>query len=333
MDPESLHIQEVAGVTIVIAVDSTVLGPALGGCRWRPYPDLASARDDAIALGRAMTRKAALARLRLGGGKAVVIGDPRQQIPEQLHAVGDLVDSLNGRYITAADMGTGEAQMAVIGERTRHVSGLPKSQGGSGGPGPFTAEGVYLAMQAALDSVGRSLSGATIAIQGVGNVGFALARLLHAAGSKLIVSDTNTEPLEKTDLDWEVVRPEAITAVECDVFAPCGPPDVIDAGVADSIPCRVICGAANNPLTSTEVAAKLRQRGILYVPDFLANAGGLIHLGIALEGGDEAASRDHLRVIASNLETVLQRSAMEDITTAAAAENLALAAIAKGEQV
>ncbi|MFQ5512895.1 MAG: Glu/Leu/Phe/Val dehydrogenase [Myxococcota bacterium] len=323
MELESLHILHETGLTMLIAIDSTARGPALGGCRWRSYPDEEAARRDAADLARAMTRKAALADLSLGGGKAVVIGDPGDRTRDQLLAFGSFVDSLEGRYITAADMGTGEEEMAVIAERTLHVSGLPQRLGGPGGPGPFTAIGVHLAMQAALAQLGLSLEGARVAVQGVGNVGFGLIQRLLGSGASVCASDTRPKALEALPEEVELVDPAAIVTRECDVFSPCGPPGVIDAQNMAALRCRIICGAANNPLASPELAAELARCGILYVPDFLANAGGLIHLAVALEGGDEAASQARLRVIPENLERVMERARRSRVTPAEAAEELA----------
>ena len=331
MEPESLHIQREAGIEIIVAIDSTRRGPALGGCRWRCYPDSAAARQDAIDLACAMTRKAALAGLALGGGKTVVFGDPDERTREQLLAVGAFVDTLEGRYIVAADMGTGQEEMAVMAERTRHVSGLPRRLGGCGDPGPFTAAGVQLAMEAALSHLGLSLEGAKVAIQGVGHVGLVLLQRLLEAGASLVVADPDPKALRELPDEVQVVEPEAITSVECDVFSPCGPPGVISAALAREIPCRVICGAANNPLEEIEVAALLAQRGVLFVPDFLANAGGLIHLATALGGGDDAASRAHLSVIPENLERVLALAESERVDPATAAEQLALSALTAGD--
>jgi len=332
MDPESLHIQREAGVEMIIAIDSTVRGPALGGCRWRSYPDSAAARRDAIDLARAMTRKAALAGLALGGGKTVVVGDPRERTREQLLAVGAFVDTLEGRYIAAADMGTGQEEMAVMAERTRHVSGLPRRLGGCGDPGPFTAAGVQLAMEAALGHLGLPLEGARVAIQGVGHVGSVLVTHLLDSGAALVVADPDPKALIGLPEEVCVVEPERILEVECEVFSPCGPPAVIDAEVAREISCRVICGGANNPLCDIGVAQALAQRGLLYVPDFLANAGGVIHLAVALEGGDDAATHERLDVIPQNLERVLARAESEQVDTARAAEDLALAALTGGDQ-
>jgi glutamate dehydrogenase/leucine dehydrogenase len=329
LETPELHTRTIAGVTMLIAIDSTRLGPALGGCRWRPYPDLQSAATDAAALARAMTRKAALARLSLGGGKAVVIGDPLYRSREQLLALGDFVESLDGRYITAADMGTRQVEMAVIGERTRHVAGLPREQGGCGDPGPYTARGLSLAIEAALAHLGRGVAGARVVVQGAGSVGGALAELLTTAGAKVAVSDPRESALRAElprELEW--IDPGAALTTACDVFAPCGPPFVIDVQAAASLPCQLVCGGANNPLAGPEVARVLDRRGVLYVPDFLANAGGLIHLAVAREGGDAAASERRLRVIPENLAAVLAKAEADQTDPATAAIHLADARVA-----
>jgi glutamate dehydrogenase/leucine dehydrogenase len=312
------------GVEMLIAIDSTLLGPALGGCRWKRYPDREAARRDAQALAAAMTRKAALAQLALGGGKAVVIGDPELRTREQLLAFGRFVEELGGRYITAADMGTGEEAMAVIREATEHVAGLPKRLGGCGDPGRYTAIGLRLGLRAAARERGLDPDRVRVAVQGVGSVGLELVRLLHRDGCSLVVSDPRAEALRDLPKGVEVVAPDAILDVECDVLAPCGPPFVIDAARAARVRCQIVCGAANNQLSERSVAEHLAQRGILYVPDYLANAGGLIHLAVAREGGDEAATLEHLQVIPENLARVLARAKAEGLEPAAAADRIAL---------
>ncbi len=201
-----------------------------------------------------MTNKAALAELPLGGGKAVILGDPatRTRTRDQLLAVGDFIDSLGGEYITAEDMGTSPDDMAVIAERTSHVVGLPTENGGSGGPSPYTSQGVFMAIEAALPA------------------------------------------------SVDSVATDAILSVDCDLFAPCGPPAVIDQAVARNLSCSIVCGAANNPLSDPSVATTLAERGLLYVPDFLANAGGIIHLAAAMHGGTVEDTRTGLEIIPRN---------------------------------
>jgi glutamate dehydrogenase/leucine dehydrogenase len=318
-----LHRRSVAGVEMLIAVDSTRRGPALGGCRWKTYPDEAAACADVSALGRAMTLKAALARLALGGGKAVVIGDPITRTREQLLALGDFIEELGGAYITAADMGTGQEDMAVIAERTRHVAGLPRRLGGCGDPGPFTAQGLLLAIEAALEHCDRELRSARVAIQGLGSVGGDLAKLLLERGAAVIGADPRLELRRTLPREIQWVEPQAILGESCDVLSPCGPPFVIDRRLAGSLGCRIVCGGANNPLVDDGVAGVLAQRGILYVPDFLANAGGLIHLAVALEGGDDRASQRHLQVIPENLAAVITQAKADHADMAATARRMA----------
>ena len=333
---ESLHLERVAGVEMVIAIDSTARGPALGGCRWKPYPNAASARADARALARAMTLKAALAGLPLGGGKAVVIGDPRARTREQLLALGRFVEGLGGEYVTAADMGTSEREMAVIRETTSHVVGYPRELGGCGEPAPHTALGVCLATETALAHLGRSLEGASVLIQGAGQVGLRLAELLIGAGAEVSVAETDAlalSQLRERVPETRVVEPGRLLETPCDVLAPCGPPAAIQSA---ELACRVVCGAANNPLADRSLASALHARGILCVPDFVANAGGLIYLAAAhaAAAGErpmpdpDGPSRERLQAIPRNLLAVLERAAAEAISPLEAAERSALEALA-----
>ncbi len=329
MNPESLHLRRGPNLEMIVAIDSTRPGPALGGCRWKPYPGGAkAAREDACTLAAAMTRKAALARLRLGGGKAVVIGDPRRRRREDLLAFGDFVESLGGRYVTGADMGTSAEEMAVIGERTRHVVGLPERLGGCGDPAPYTALGVELALRAALADRGQGLAGIRVVLQGAGRVGGELAKLLLAAGASVAAADPSRAALDALPKQVERVAAESVLELECDVLAPCGPPRAITREIAARLRCALVCGAANNPLADAATAAALAERGILYVPDFIANAGGLIHLAVARDGGTAADSREHLRVIPENVTSVLALAKSQRIDPAQAAEMLAQRALA-----
>jgi leucine dehydrogenase len=257
----------------------------------------------------------------------VVIGDPRERTADQLRLLGDFVDALEGRCIVSADTGLDEEEIAVIAERTGFVVGLPDRLGGCGQPGPYTARGVHLAMEAALRHRGRSLEGARVAIQGMGTVGSCLAGYLLASGARPIVADTLPESLSDLPEGVEVVTHQAIVTVECDVFSPCGPAGAFDAQVAEQVCCHVVCGSANSSLEHIGIGSLLEDRGILYVPDFLANAGGLIHLAVALEGGNGEDSWRRLAVIPENLERVMAHAAAERVSTAVAAERLASTAI------
>ncbi len=330
MPLESLHLARGSGPEMIVAIDSTRLGPALGGCRWKPYPDADTARREAARLARAMTRKAALARVPLGGGKAVVNGSPRTRTREQLLAFGDFVESLGGRYVTAADMGTSAEEMAVVARRTAHVVGLPERLGGCGDPAPFTALGVRLAMEAALAQLGRSLRRARVAVQGAGNVGRELVGLLLGAGAEVFAADPSPAALDSLPKSVERVPPEAILELACDLLAPCGPAGAIDAAVVARLRCPVVCGAANEPLAGPDVAGALAARGVLFVPDYVANAGGLIHLALAREGGSADDSRAALHVIPENVQACLALAKSAGIDPYAAGEQLARRALDAG---
>jgi leucine dehydrogenase len=221
-------------------------------------------------------------------------------------------------------MGTDEEAMAVIAEATPHVAGLPRRLGGCGDPGPYTALGLRLAIRAAARERALDPDRIRVAVQGVGNVGRELVRLLAGDGAELIVADPRAASLQGLPPGVRVVPPDAILDQECDVFSPCGPPFVIDAARAGELRCAIVCGGANNPLADRSVAPALARRGVLYVPDYLANAGGLIHLAVAREGGDEAATLEHLQVIPENLARVLARAKAEGLDPAQAADRIAL---------
>jgi glutamate dehydrogenase/leucine dehydrogenase len=329
MRTRSFHIQHAEGVDMVIAIDSFQDGPALGGCRWQPYPDVLTARRDAFVLARAMTQKAALAQISLGGGRAIVAGDPARRSPAQLRAFGEFVGTLGGRFIAAPDMGVGPQEMATIAEVTPHVVGLPETLGGCGEPAPYAAEGVRLAMEVALASTGRALSGARVAVQGVGHVGASLVGLLLDSGVEVAAADVASDALDSLPEAVARLSPQEILTADCDVLAPCGPPGVLGPRIVPALRCQVICGAADSPLAEPEVAKQLSQRGILYVPGYLANAGGMIHLAVALGGEDSAETRRRLQIIPRNLEQVLARAAAEGSDPATAADELALARLAE----
>ena len=275
-----------SGLYLVVAVHSTALGPALGGARLWPYHALGDAIADALRLSEAMTYKAAAAGLDLGGGKAVLCAPPEGELPadrrrELMLDLGDIVESLEGRYVTAEDVGTGTADMTVIGERTSHVVGRPVESGGSGDPSPVTARGVEAAMRACCEHRYGSadLADRRIAIVGLGHVGLALAERLTAARAKPIVSDIDSGKhvlADQLKVGW--VDPAEATAAECDVLAPCALGGAIDPGTIGELRCEIVCGSANNVLASDSLADVLADREILYAPDFIANAGGLINV-------------------------------------------------------
>ena len=275
-----------SGLHLVVAVHSTALGPALGGARLWPYHALGDAIADALRLSEAMTYKAAAAGLDLGGGKAVLCAPPDSELPgerrrELMLDIGDVVESLEGRYVTAEDVGTGTDDMTLIGERTSHVAGRPVESGGSGDPSPVTARGVEAAIRACSEHRYGSadLRGRTIAIVGLGHVGLALAERLTAAGARLIVSDIDPGKHALADqlkVGWADAA-DAMSA-DCDVLAPCALGGAINPDTIGELHCEIVCGSANNVLASDSLADVLADRDILYAPDFIANAGGLINV-------------------------------------------------------
>lgn len=319
----------VSGLRAIIAIHDTHRGPALGGLRIYPYASEDDALTDVLRLSRGMSYKSALADLPLGGGKAVIIADPRHdKTPELLRAMGRLVDSLGGRYITAEDSGTCEADMRHIHETTDHVSGLARRPGESGDPSPFTAHGVFCALQSAIrHGIGRAdMDGLRVAIQGVGHVGAHLARQLHAAGARLVLTDIDQEALELLagEVGAMTTVPAAIFDADVDVFAPCAMGAVLTADVAKRLRAGVVCGAANNQLATPDVADLLLGRGILYAPDYVANAGGVIEVEYQRhEGYSRQAVMAHVERITATLDEIFERARLDGTSPAAVADQLA----------
>ena len=281
-DPES-------GLKAIIAIHDTALGPSLGGTRFYPYEDEAAALTDVLRLSEGMTLKAAAAGLDLGGGKAVIIGDPRRDKSERLfRAFGRIVDSLQGRYITAEDVGTTTDDMEWIRRETRWALGTPVSEGGSGDPSPATARGLHAALKAVAEHLwgDRDLSHRRIAVQGVGKVGYAFVRLLTEERAEVIVADISDEAVDRAvaELGAKSVPLEEISAVDCDVFSPCALGAVLNERTIPGLACEAVVGSANNQLATEADADRLEQRGILYAPDFVVNAGGLINVHEELRG-------------------------------------------------
>jgi leucine dehydrogenase len=291
-----VHRGERSDIQLVIAIHSTALGPALGGARLWSYRALGDAIADALRLSEAMTYKAAAAGLELGGGKAVLCAPPDRELTPDARRdlmldLGDAVESLDGRYVTAEDVGTGTTDMAIAGERTSHVVGRPAEAGGSGDPSPVTARGVEAAIRACCEHrYGSSeLGGRAVTIVGLGHVGLALAERLAAAGCELHLSDIDQRKrAEAARLGARWVDPNSADATECDVFAPCALGGAIGAESIDRLSCEIVCGSANNVLEKDSLAAELTERGILYAPDFIANAGGLINVYGELHALDRA---------------------------------------------
>jgi leucine dehydrogenase len=270
------------GLKSIIAVHSTALGPAFGGCRMCPYASEEEALRDALRLSRGMSYKNALAELPYGGGKAVILGDPRHdKRPELFEAFGRAVQSLGGRYITAEDVGTSVEDMQAAARTTEFVSGIPKTEGYRGGdPSPKTAYGVFQGMRAAVE-VGLKLTGLQglrVAVQGVGNVGYHLCRLLREAGARLLVADVRAENVERAKREFaaSAVPPGEILTQPADVLAPCALGSTLNAKTIPDIKAKIVAGAANNQLATEADGERLHRRGILYAPDYVVNAGGII---------------------------------------------------------
>jgi leucine dehydrogenase len=319
---------EASGLRAIVAIHDTRRGPALGGLRIYPYASEADALTDVLRLSRGMTYKSALADLPLGGGKAVIIADPRRDKTEaMLRAMGRLVESLGGRYITAEDSGSGEEDMRLIRQETRHVSGLGHD-GLSGDPSPFTAHGVFCTLQSAVrHRLGqKDLKGVRVAIQGVGHVGAHLARELHEAGARLVITDVDRDSLGMLvdELGAEAVAPDAIFGAEVDVFAPCALGAVLTEEVARRLKAKVVCGAANNQLATPGVADSLHARDILYAPDYVANAGGVIEVEAQRHAHyDRDAVMRHVERIAATADEIFARAKAEDRSPAGVADQLA----------
>jgi leucine dehydrogenase len=316
---------EAAGLRAIIAIHNTNLGPALGGCRIWPYEDEEAALDDVLRLSRGMTYKAAIADLDLGGGKAVILADAKRDKTEALlRAFGRAVERLGGRYITAEDVGTNVADMDLIRQVTAHVSG---TTGGAGNPSPSTAHGVFIGMRAAAAHAFGSdeLAGRRVAIQGLGSVGYALCRYLHDASARLIVTDVNAAAIERAVKDFgaEAVAPDAIYGVDADIFAPCALGGVIDDTTLPRLKVPIVAGSANNQLAEDRHGRALMQRGILYAPDYVINAGGLIDVARPVMGMDIEAARVKLRKIYDTLLDIFRRSAAENEPTSLVADRMA----------
>lgn len=325
-DPET-------GLRAIIAIYSTALGPALGGTRLFAYPSDDAALEDALRLSKAMAYKASAAGLELGGGKAVLIGDRSTTSPDFWRAYGRFIDSLGGAYITAEDVGTNTDDMHLIAQETKWVVGRAADDNGAGDPSPATAQGVVRAMEAAAQHLwgSESLHGCRVAIQGVGKVGSALARLLAEAGAEVLVGDVVQASADKLvdELGVKAVSPDDVLSEECDILAPCSLGGVLNAASIPTLRCRAVVGSANNQLAEPADAERLRDAGLLYVPDFIANAAGLIHVAAELNSFDAARVEERIRGIYDAVLSILARAAAEGITPNAAAERHAIDRISR----
>lgn len=325
----------VRGLTAIVAVHSTALGPALGGTRMWPHESFEAALTDALRLSRGMTDKAAVAGLPLGGGKAVIVADPRKdKTPELLEAYAEMLTALAGQYYTAEDVGMTLADADFLGQRAPNVAGT--TRGGSGDPSPFTAHGVFLGLKETLRRRRGSpgLEGVTVAVQGLGSVGWALAAALHADGARLVVADLDRGRTEKAAgmFGAAVAEPERIVSAEADVFAPCALGGILSASTIPEIRATIVAGAANNQLATAEDAERLAARGVLHAPDFVINAGGLINVAAEVFSGgyDRAAVAEKVERIPATLAAIFERAEAEGLAPDAVARSLAAERVASG---
>ena len=317
-----------SGLRAIIAIHSTARGPAAGGCRMWSYATTAEAVADVLRLSRGMSYKNAMAGLPLGGGKAVIIGDSRRKTPELFEAFGRLVDSLGGRYITAEDVGTTTQEMAQVARATRYVAGLGRAPGEAGGdPGPKTALGVFLGIKAAVKfRLGRTdLAGISVAVQGVGGVGYHLCAQLAQAGARLTAADVRPAALQRVcdEFGAAPMPVEAALSADVDVLSPCALGAVLSAQSIPQLRARVIAGAANNQLAQGQDGAALPAAGILYAPDYVINAGGIISVAHEYAGGTEAQVDADIREIPVRLTEIFERARRENRTTNAVADQMA----------
>lgn len=316
------------GLRAIIAIHNTSLGPALGGTRMWNYKSEEEALTDVLRLSKGMTYKAAAAGLNLGGGKAVIIGDPKTQKTEGLfRAFGQYVNSLNGKYITAEDVGTCVQDMEHVYMETQWVTGIPKDFGGSGDPSPYTAHGVLMGIKAAAhDKFGTdSLKGMRVAVQGLGNVGSNLVKYLVDEGAKVIVTDIDQNRIKQHQELFKVdaVAPDQILGIECDIQAPCALGAIVNDQTITKFKCKVIAGGANNQLAEARHGDQLRELGILYAPDYVVNAGGLMNVFVELEGYSPDRAFDKTRKVYDNVKKVIEIAKRDNIGTHTAADRLA----------
>ena len=319
------------GLSAIVSVHDTSIGPGLGGCRMEAYPDQESALKDLLRLSEAMTYKNALCGINFGGGKSVIIADRslKKGRSELFRSFGRCIDALGGKYITAEDMGTSVQDMSYILESCPYVSGRDPERGFGGDPSPYTALGVFEGMKACLEHVysDASFSSRRVAIQGLGNVGIYLARLLKKAGAELIISDIDPTrtALGQNEFAAEIVDANSITSCECDIFAPCALGATINPQSIPQLNCRIVAGGANNQLECPDCEQLLEKRGIVYAPDFAINAGGVILCASEFEKGgfSEAWVREKTLAIYGTIKEILTKSQQTNKSCGAVALELA----------
>ena len=320
---------ENTGLKAIIAIHNTVLGPSLGGTRMWNYKSEADALNDVLRLSKGMTYKAAISGLNLGGGKAVIIGNSKRDKSEALfRKFGRFVNNLNGKYITAEDVGTSTKDMEFVKMETDYVSGLPESMGGGGDPSPVTAYGTYMGIKASAKEMwgNDNLAGKKISVQGVGHVGQHLVKLLSEEKAKIFVCDIHEEPLHQMVAEYgvEVVPPEMIYDIDVDIYAPCALGATVNDDTIGRLKCAIIAGAANNQLADTDAHGEmLLKKGILYAPDFLINAGGLINVSSELSGYNRQRAMRATEKIYDVTLQIFKTAKEQKITTQTAAMRIA----------
>jgi len=317
------------GLRAIIAIHNTVLGPSLGGTRMWNYRNELEALNDVLRLSRGMTYKSSVAGLNLGGGKAVIIGDPRKIKNEALlRRFGKFVDSLGGKYITAEDVAMTSRDMETIHMETEYVSGLPENMGGSGDPSPVTAYGVYVSMKASAKEVwgSDSLAGKKVLVQGIGHVGEVLVDYLSKEGAKVYINDINEERLKIVAAAYkaEVVSADVMFDLDIDIYAPCALGATVNDNTLGRLKCKIICGAANNQLADEKIHGDaVAKQGILYAPDYVVNAGGIINVYYELEGYNRERAMAHAEKIYATTYNIFQMAKADGIPTYMAANRLA----------
>lgn len=317
-----------SGLKAIIAIHDTTLGPALGGTRMWTYATEEEAFEDALRLAKGMTYKNAAAGLNLGGGKTVIIGDPRQDKNEAMfRAFGRYIQGLGGRYITAEDVGTTVEDMDIIYSETDYVTGISPAFGSSGNPSPVTGYGVYVGMKAAAkEAFGTdSLEGKRVAVQGVGNVAYAMCRHLHEEGAKLIITDINKEAVQRAveEFGAEAVDPADIYSVDSDIYAPCALGATINDETISQLKAKVIAGAANNQLKETRHGDIVQEMGIVYAPDYVINSGGVINVADELLGYNRERALKKVETIYDSISTIFEISKRDQIPSYKAADRMA----------
>lgn len=317
------------GLKAIIAIHNTVLGPSLGGTRMWNYRNEMEALNDVLRLSRGMTYKSSVAGLNLGGGKAVIIGDAKKVKSEALlRRFGKFVNSLGGKYITAEDVAMTSRDMEIIKMETNYVSGLPENMGGSGDPSPVTAYGVYVSMKASAKEIygTDSLNGKRVLVQGIGHVGESLVDHLTKEGAKVYINDISEERLKAASEKYkaEVVSSDAMFDLDIDIYAPCALGATVNDDTLSKLKCKIICGAANNQLADEQKHGEMvKEKGILYSPDFVVNAGGIINVYYELEGYNRERALAHAEKIYDTTWNIIQTAKAQNIPTYVAANKIA----------